>query len=177
MAGTRAAIRYAKAVIGLAQENKATDAVNEDMKGIVATFAQSEELLSFLQNPVVKTEVKKASLNEIFPKISNTSKGLIDILLENKRIDILGEVAEKYIFLYDQLQGEQIAIVTTALPLDASLEKKIQAKIKELTGKEASIENKIDESIIGGFILRIGDLQYNVSIANKLNNLKREFTS
>ena len=50
------------------------------------------------------------------------------------------------------------------------------AKVKELTGKEVEVVNLIDESILGGFILRVGDIQYNASIANKLNNLKREFT-
>jgi F-type H+-transporting ATPase subunit delta len=52
----------------------------------------------------------------------------------------------------------------------------VLAKVKELTGKTTEIENTVDESILGGFILRVGDLQYDASIANKLNNLKREFT-
>jgi F-type H+-transporting ATPase subunit delta len=71
----------------------------------------------------------------------------------------------------------EVATVTTAVPLTKELEAKVLAKIKELTGNDVSLENKIDESIIGGFILRVGDLQYNASIANKLNTLKREFTN
>ena len=59
----------------------------------------------------------------------------------------------------------------------ADLETKILAKVSELTGNKVSIENKIDENIIGGFVLRVGDLQYDASIANKLNSLKREFTN
>ena len=69
-----------------------------------------------------------------------------------------------------------MAIVTTAVPLTDDLKTKVLAKVKELTGKEASIENIIDDSILGGFILRVGDIQYNASIANKLSKLKREFT-
>ena len=56
------------------------------------------------------------------------------------------------------------------------LEIKVMAKIKELTSKSVELENIVDEDIIGGFILRVGDIQYNASIANKLNKLKREFT-
>ena len=56
------------------------------------------------------------------------------------------------------------------------LEMKVLAKIKELTNKSVSVENVVDESILGGFILRIGDKEYNASVANKLNKLKREFT-
>ena len=75
------------------------------------------------------------------------------------------------------MKGKDIAHVTTAVPLTADLEKKILAKVTELTGNKVSIENKIDESIIGGFVLRVGDLQYDASIANKLSSLKREFTN
>ena len=75
------------------------------------------------------------------------------------------------------MKGEEVAVVTTAVPLTAALEKKILAKVKELTGSKVSLENKIDESIVGGFVLRIGDLQYDASVANKLNTLKREFTN
>jgi len=56
------------------------------------------------------------------------------------------------------------------------LEAKVLAKVKELTSKSVELENIVDDTIIGGFILRIGDKQYNASVANKLNNLKREFT-
>jgi F-type H+-transporting ATPase subunit delta len=74
------------------------------------------------------------------------------------------------------LKGTQIAKVTTAVPLTEALKTKVLAKVKELTKKDVEVINIIDESILGGFILRVGDIQYNASIANKLNNLKREFT-
>jgi len=73
------------------------------------------------------------------------------------------------------MNNVQVAKVTTAIALSPALETKIQAKVKELTGNEAEIQNIIDESIIGGFILRVGDIQYNGSVHAQLNNLKREF--
>jgi F-type H+-transporting ATPase subunit delta len=74
------------------------------------------------------------------------------------------------------MRGSQVASVTTAIPLTNDLKIKVLAKVKELTGKEAEVKNIIDESILGGFILRVGDIQYNASISNKLAKLKREFT-
>jgi len=74
------------------------------------------------------------------------------------------------------MRGTQVATVTTAIPLTSDLKTKVLAKVKELTGKEAEVKNIIDETILGGFILRVGDIQYNASIANKLDKLKREFT-
>jgi F-type H+-transporting ATPase subunit delta len=176
MAGSRAAIRYAKAIIDLAQEQKAGEAVAKDMDSIVKTVQNSKDLRLMLNSPIVKVETKKAALLEIFSGMHTVSEGVIDILVSNKRIDLLGNIAAQYCTLYDQLQGKQVAVVTTAVPLTDALRKKVLAKVKDLTNNEVTIENKIDESIIGGFILRVGDLQYNASIANQLNTLKRTFS-
>lgn len=176
MAGSRAAIRYAKAVLSLATDQNLADVVNNDMKHITETIAQNNELSQVLQNPVVRSSEKKAILNSIFTDINVNTVNLINTLISNKRLALLNNVATSYSQLYDQLRGSQVAIVTTALPLTDTLKAKVMAKVKELTGKEAELKSIIDESILGGFILRVGDIQYNASIANKLDKLKREFT-
>ena len=176
MAGVRAAIRYAKAVLSLASDQNTVDAVNNDMKLIADSIAGTDELDEMLQSPVISSAIKKSALLEIFKNINTSSVNLIETLIKNKRLNLLGDVAKKYNELYDQLKGIQVAEVTTAVPLTDELKNKVLAKVKELTGKEATIKSQIDASILGGFILRVGDIQYNASIANKLNKLKREFT-
>lgn len=176
MAGARAAIRYAKAVLSLASDQKTADVVNKDMKLIAETLSDSKELSNMLQSPVVPSSNKKAVLLEVFKKSNNTTQNLIDVLDANNRIDILGHVASKYSELFDASKGIQLGTVVTAVALTADLKKQVLAKAKALTGKNVEVENIIDESILGGFILRIGDVQYNASVANQLNNLKREFT-
>jgi len=176
MSGSRAAIRYAKAVLSLAQDQKAEQAVNDDMKTIADAIAQSTDLNQMLQSPVVRSSDKKAVLSSVFTNVNANTTNLIDTLISNKRLALLGNVASSYVQLYDQLRGSQVATVTTAVALTEGLKTKVLAKVKELTGKEAEVENIIDESILGGFILRVGDIQYNASIANKLDKLKREFT-
>ncbi len=174
---SRAAIRYAKAVLSLAQDKKAAEDVQKDMQGIIATTEGSAELRMVLNSPLIKSEVKLAALREIFKNTGDITQKLFDTLIENKRVELLPNVAKQYIVLFDELNNIQLAKVTTAVPLDKALSAKVSTKIKELTGNEATIENIIDESIIGGFILRVGDLQYNASIANKLTNLKRELSN
>lgn len=176
MAGARAAVRYAKAVLDLAQSQNAAEAINNDMLTISQTIAESQELNDFLQNPVVRSSVKQAALTEVFKGTHDITGKLVALLMDNKRIALLGAVAKSYTQLFAQLQGSQTAKVTTAVPLSGELEQKVLAKVTELTGKAVNIENIVDESILGGFILRVGDIQYNASIANKLNRLKREFT-
>jgi F-type H+-transporting ATPase subunit delta len=176
MKGTRAAIRYAKAILELATDQNSASAVNDDMKLITNAIADNEELKSLLDSPVVKVAQKTAVLKEVFANTNTITTNLVDVLAVNKRIPLLGAVATEFTSLFDASQGFQKARVTTAVPLTDEMNAKVLAKVKELTGKEALIENTVDESIIGGFILRVGDLQYNASIANNLNNLKRAFS-
>lgn len=176
MAGSRAAIRYAKAVLSLASDNKVADKVNADMKQIASAIATNRDLNAMLQSPVVRSSDKLSVLKAVFGDANNATTNLINTLITNKRIALLGDVANKYNHLYDALRDTQVAKVTTATPLTKDLEKKVLAKVKELTGKSTEIMNTVDESILGGFVLRVGDLQYDASIANKLNKLKREFT-
>jgi len=177
MAGTRAAIRYAKAVLDLAQSQKSAQAVNEDMLLIANSVTESQDLKNMLQSAVVKSSDKKEALLKVFPKANPMFSNLLDVLVKNKRIDILGEIASKYVELFEKSQNIEVAEVTTAVPLTDDLKNKVLAKVKELTSADKiEINNTVDESILGGFILRVGDIQYNASIANQLNKLKREFT-
>lgn len=177
MSDSRAALRYAKAILDLAVENKATDALEKDMQNVVSTISDSIELREMLASPVINGNAKKEALLAIFKGGHKVTEGAISMLVDNKRIPMLNEVAVKYLILNEKLKGKDIAFVTTAVPLTSDLEKKILKKVAEMTGNKVTIENKIDESIVGGFVLRVGDLQYDASIANKLSNLKREFTN
>lgn len=176
MAGARAALRYAKAVLSLASDKNIAEAVNNDMKLIAKTIAGNKDLNNMLQSPVVKSSNKKVALLKVFKDSNAMTTTMIDTLITNRRLALLNDVAASYNRLYDELKGVQIAQVTTAIPLTDDLKVKVLAKAKELTGKDVEVENIVDENILGGFILRVGDKQYNASIANKLNKLKREFT-
>ncbi|WP_340076124.1 ATP synthase F1 subunit delta [Leptobacterium sp. I13] len=177
MAGSRAAIRYAKAVLSLARDKAVAEVIHKDMELISKTVANSDDLQMLLQNPVINPEEKKEALKRVFSQIHEISTGLIDLLAANKRIELLAEVAKKYNSLYDEWKGEELAVVTTAVPLSGDLEKKVLENIKKFTKNKVTIQNEVDESIIGGFILRLGDLQYNASVADKLDNLKRTFNN
>ncbi|MEL6810824.1 MAG: ATP synthase F1 subunit delta [Bacteroidota bacterium] len=174
---SRAAIRYAKAVLQQANEANTAEVVFGDMQAVQATLGGSKELRTMLKSPVIKTEDKKQALLQIFNSQSESTKGLIKVLVDNQRSNLLGGVADSFINLYNEAKGVKVAHVTTAVALSSELEGQVLAKVKEMTGSDnVTIENEIDESIIGGFVLRVGDLQYNASIANKLGNIKREFS-
>ena len=93
----------------------------------------------------------------------------------HQRMNMLLSIAKQYSIIYDFLKRVQVANVTTAIPLTKELEMKVMDKIVELTGNKANLENSVNPSILGGFILRVGDVQYDASISNHLNELKKEF--
>jgi F-type H+-transporting ATPase subunit delta len=177
MANSRAAIRYAKAILDLSSSKNSADAVANDMKTIATTINSNLELSTFIQNPTISVEVKEKALLEVFADSNSVTKGLFHLLFENKRFEILGAIASEYNNLFDESKGIQVAKVTTAIAMDADLETKVLAKIATFSDKKITIENTIDPSIIGGFILRIGDQQYNASVANRLQVLKRELSN
>lgn len=178
MSNNRAAYRYAKAVLSLSEDQKNSEETYANMQLIATTITDSDKLQMVLESPIIKSEVKKNALLAIFKdNINAISKKLIDLLIENKRLSDFGSVASQYISLYDSLMGKEKAVVTTAIPLTAELNKQVLAKINELTGKEALLSSIVNPDIIGGFILRVGDIQYDASIANKLNVLKRQFSA
>ena len=177
MASTRAAIRYAKAILDLATSKGVAEVVNNDMKLIASTINGNLELSTFIQNPTLKVEVKEKALLEVFAGIDVVTQGLFHLLFENKRFEILEAIATEYSKLSDIMNGVEVAKVITAIPMDEALEAKVLAKIATLSDKKITIENIVDASIIGGFILRIGDKQYNASVANRLQVLKRELSN
>ena len=177
MAGTRAAIRYSKAILDLANSKGVAEVVSDDMKTIATTINGNLELSTFIQNPTIKVEVKEKALLEVFAGSNAVTKGLFHLLFENKRFEILGAIAVEYGKLSDLANGKELAQVTTAFPMDAGLEAQVLAKIATLSDKKITLENIVDPAIIGGFILRIGDKQYNASVYNRLQVLKREFSN
>lgn len=176
MNDTRAALRYAKAILNLAKDSKSESAVNDDMLLILQTIEENKDLELMLNSPVIKSSGKINVLKALFSKkINNISLGLFHLLQDNKRLDLLKAIAKKYAIIYDFDKHILEAKVTTAVPITEELEKQVLQKIVELTGDKANLVNDVDPDILGGFILRVGDVQYDASIANHLSQLRKEF--
>ena len=174
MKAGRASIRYAKALMDFAIENKDEKSIVEEMQNILSVMESSSQLDAVLNSPVLPGLQKRKIIDEIFPKASKILKSFFDLLSQNGREGILGGVAHHYVQLFDKHQGKIAATVTTAVPLTEELEKEVLQKASNLTPLKIQIKNIVDPNIKGGFILRVGDLQYNASIADRLEALKRE---
>lgn len=174
---SRVSTRYAKALLGLSDQADNSKQIAQQFSTISNIIADNKELQELIQSKTLPLQVKRNTLLSVFSGSDKLINNTIEVLLKNKRIALLQDVAQQYISLYEKANGIQKATVTTAIPIDEATEKKVQEKILLLTGKEALLKNTVDSSIIGGFILRIGDLQYNASVKNQLLSIKQELSN
>ena len=179
MKETRVALRYAKSLISLADERNVLEQVKEDMQTVLSVCEENSDFTNMLKSPIVKADKKATILNEIFAKeVCELSLSFINIVIEKKREAILEAIAENFMNLYNESKNIVKASVVTAIAITEDIRTQVLAQLKLVAGDaDVQIEERVDESIIGGFILRIGDREFNASIANKLQQLKREFVS
>ena len=172
MKGSRASLRYAKATLSYADKNDSVREVAKDMNDLVTVFTNNKTLNYVLKNPLSDVEKKKNIVNALIPNASTTTKKLLNLLSINNRLQLFFEIAKNYLMLFAESQGEVKVFVISAVPLTSKIEKLILEKSKNFSNKKIFIENRIDPTIIGGFILKINDMQYDASILNKLRALK-----
>ena len=145
------------------------------MKSVSKAFEESKELKLLVDSKVVKDSDKINTLKSVFKNSSKRTKDLIELLLKNRRIDLFDDVANSFVVLYNEYVQNQEVVLTSSSELKSSTIKEIENKVRNITNKNITLVNKIDSSVVGGFVLRIGDLQYDASFKNQLNKLKQDF--
>ena len=175
MKDTKTASRYAKALLGLSTESGKLDNVLADMQTLSATISESADLRSLIHNPVIKEEEKSKVFSALFgDKFNEVSMNMIKLLIQNKREGLMRETAEQFISFYKESKNIVTAEVTSATKLDETQKKNILSLLKH-DGEVEMIE-KIDKSLIGGFVVRVGDKQIDASISTKFKQLRKEIS-
>lgn len=173
---TKLARVYAKALIDLANEQDQLEEVKTDMEKVAQLIKNSREFDVMLSSPVIKAGKKAAVLREIFTgKVSETSMHFLELVAKHGREGALAAIAQGFKNMYLAQKGYASAVVTTAYKLTEAELSDLNQRIATATGKQIETENKVNPDIIGGIILRVGDRQYNSSIATELERLRRDF--
>jgi len=175
MAGHRAAIRYAKAMIEISEEKGQLDAVFADMELISKTLEENHDLRNLLKNPIVNSEKKQTILNRIFSNhVDEITNTFVNALTKKKREELLEAISNQFIAKYQEMKGLVVANVTTAVALNADSKANVLALIKQHVDGEVELIESINPKLIGGFVVRIGDKMIDASISRKINDLKKE---
>ena len=170
------ATRYAKSLIDLAVENKSLEETKKDMEFFSQTLRANHELQAVLANPIVAHGKKIKILEAIFGgKVSKATDSFFKIMINKSRSAILYPASKEFINQYNIIKHIVRAYVTSATPLSDDNKKKIVAELEAATGGGIELHTKVDTSLIGGFVLTVGDRQVDASISSSLNRLKQDF--
>ena len=177
--------RYAAALFdvtqsGSAQASTRPDAIAQALRDLAAAISGHDELKKLIDSPTAPPAIKKAVMLAVVEAGGVTIeevKRLISLLGDHDRLSILGQIAEAFGERLRESRNEAFADVTTAVPLTPASRAALEDALGKASGKKVTMTERVDPSIIGGVVARIGTFVYDGSIANQLDKLKKQLTA
>ncbi len=176
MKSTKAASRYAKALLEIAIDQKKVDSILGDMNFISQVSTESNDFTMMLSSPIVKSDKKQTIFNIIFDQFEKESKDFIQLVLENRREEMLPAIAIAFDTLVKEYRGIVPITIVSAIKLEEATKEAILARVKAAVEGDLEVTEEIDKSLIGGFLVKMGDLHMDATVSNQFNNLKQRLT-
>lgn len=168
------AVPYAKALFEFALERDAVESVFQDMQALTSLCKTNRDFLLMLKSPILKTEKKQKIIMAVFrDNVSEITRGFLKIITAKRRESLLPDMAIAFVELYKDYKGILTTIVKTAFPLTEELRKEILAVMNTQTKGSVDLVEEIKEDLIGGFVLQWKDMQYDASILNQVNKMRK----
>jgi len=179
MSVIRIASRYAKSLLDLAQDQNVMSEVVSDIEGF-SKMVENRDLYLLLKSPIIKVGKKAEIFNALFEgKVNKLTKAFLDIILRKGREAYLPEIATEFMNQYRSMKGISSVKLVTAAPISDATLASIKAKLmaSEVTDQTVELETNVDESLIGGFVVQIGDKLIDASVSHKLAQLAKTMTN
>ncbi len=168
-------VRYTRALFNLAKDENLQETVKNDMEAILDLFSSVAEFKLLIDDPVLKPSEKIKILKELFDtKLQKITVAFVELIVQNNRLNYLKSMALVYIDLYKKDKGIQSALLTTPVPVDEDIRNSMLKTIQKKLNLKIELNEKVNESLIGGFVLRIGNQQIDASVSNQLEKIKKE---
>jgi F-type H+-transporting ATPase subunit delta len=166
--------RYAAALFELAAETNSVEAVANDLSTFQAMIGGSPELQRMLRSPVFSAESQLRALEALCTKstISGIALNFIRLVAKNRRLPALSDAITGFMGLVAESKGEVAAVVTSAEKLSPAHIKDLKAALKSSIGRDVLLTAKVDKSLLGGLIVKVGSRMMDNSLKTKLQNLK-----
>jgi F-type H+-transporting ATPase subunit delta len=164
---------YARALLGVGQSSGRAAELVDELNAFDDCLGQLPKLARTLQAPRVAEADKERILKKALDgKVSKDFLNFLLVLVRRGRFNALPAVRQSAAKLFDEVTGQVRATVTSASPLGDDAKNKLAERLSKLLGKQVRVETQIDESIIGGVVVRVGDTVYDASVANHLNQVR-----
>src|SRR5476649_1511 len=166
--------RYATALFELARDEKSIDAVRADLDRFEAMLADSPDLTRLVRSPVFSADTQSKALAAVLDKagISGISAKFLKVLTANRRLFVVADVIRAFRALVAKFKGEATADITVAERLSDKNLDTLKTALKSVTGKDVALNVKVDPSIIGGLVVKLGSRMVDSSLRTKLNSIK-----
>ena len=166
--------RYATALFDLARDEKSVDSVKADLARFSAMLADSADLARLVRSPVFSSDMQSKALSAVLEKaeITGIAAKFLKVLTANRRLFAVTDVIRAYGALVAKFKGEATADVTVAEALSDKNLDALKSALKSVTGKDVALNVKIDPSIIGGLVVKLGSRMVDSSLRTKLNSIK-----
>ncbi|MDR8391124.1 ATP synthase F1 subunit delta [Aliifodinibius sp. S!AR15-10] len=175
---TKAARRYASALLQIAKEQDNVESILSDVELIQNTIDHSRELEVFLRSPIIKFDDKAGALDELFgDKVEGITRQFIKLLARKSRIGLLYLITQAFIDQYNQYAGIIEIEVFTARELPEDQQRSLHKALEAKTGKKVNMQLSVNESLKGGIAVRIDDTVIDGTIKHKLEQLEESFLS
>lgn len=171
---TAMARRYAKALLTIGEEEKRVEALTREVRTLGDTVASSTELQALLSNPIIPQEARRKVMEDIAARLSLSPvvRNAALLLTDRRRGASIPEIAAALETLVDERSGKVKAEVTSAAPLSDAQATRIQASLEKLTGRKIALSRKVDPSLIGGVVARVGDRVFDGSVRTRLEQIR-----
>lgn len=166
--------KYSSAMFELAQEQNKLDLMEEQLGYVAFVMDEQPELSSFLENPTVTEDAKIKLIGKIFESsLDKVALHFIYVMIKRGRDRYIKQTIAAFIKKSREARGILEATVTVAEPITADVEASVQAKLREVTGKDVILSVRQDPSIMGGIVIQVGDKRIDGSVARRLEELEK----
>lgn len=173
---TGIARRYATAVFDLARDGDQLDALERDVDALDAALAQSADLRDLIRSPIYSRESQAAAVAAIAAKmgLTETVRNTLGLMARKRRLFVLPQMLRALTDMLAAHKGETTAEVTSAKALTKTQADKLSKTLKARMGSEVKIKSAVDESLIGGLVIKVGSTMIDTSIRSKLSQLQNK---
>ena len=169
--------RYAEALFQLSEDENITMEIYNELQNVVHIVKSNSDLDNVLKSPLVAKSEKVKLIETLFNnRINNNLKNFLKILVEKGRISSLKSIELTFKQLLNEKNNVIEGTVISAIPLTDEKVKELEKTLSKKYNKNVTLENEVDESILGGVLLRLGNTQIDGSVKTRLNNIKDQLS-
>lgn len=171
------ASRYAEALFQVGEDSKSTEKLYNELKAVVDIINENKEFANILKSPIVSKDDKKDLISNVFgSQLNKEMLNFMKILADKDRLSLITGIAEAFKALLNDKNNILEGVAITAVPMGSKELEDLQAKLSTKYNKTVILKNEVDESVLGGVLVRLGNEEIDGTVKNRLDKMKEQLS-